>query len=73
VLLPVEVKSGATGTLKSLGVFMGKASHTLAIRIYGGAYCVNTQVQTGFGPPFTLVNIPLYLTCRWQDIIREFV
>lgn len=72
-LMPLEVKSGATGRLKSLGVFMEQSSRNLAVRFCNSQPGVNRDVHTGKGLPFTLIDIPLYLAGRWQDIVGTFI
>lgn len=44
-LIPIEIKSGATGTLKSLHEFMDRCDHTSAIRIYAGPLTINQLVS----------------------------
>ncbi|MBY0482370.1 MAG: DUF4143 domain-containing protein [Chitinophagaceae bacterium] len=36
LIIPIEVKSGKEGTLKSLHSFMDLAPHSMAIRLYAG-------------------------------------
>jgi hypothetical protein len=67
-LIPIEVKSGSAGTLKSLGVFMERSAHKYALRFYSGLPVINRNVQTGKGPPFTLLNLPFYLAGRWHEL-----
>jgi predicted AAA+ superfamily ATPase len=38
MLIPIEVKSGASGTLRSLHRFVDEAHHDIAVRIYAGRY-----------------------------------
>src|SRR5690606_36973921 len=37
-LIPVEIKSGKTGSLKSLHQFVNQAPHQFAVRMYGGKF-----------------------------------
>lgn len=62
-LIPVEVKSGSIGKLRSLHQFMESAPHTSAVRIYQGEYLVQKS-QTASGKQFTLLNLPFYLVHR---------
>lgn len=59
LLIPVEVKSGATGTLRSLFLFMDQAEHTYAVRLYAGKVKIDTAT-TLQGKTFTLLNLPYY-------------
>jgi len=61
LIIPIEVKTGATGRLRSLHQFMDKAPHTYAVRVYSGQLEIN-QIQTIKGKKFTLLNLPFYLT-----------
>lgn len=70
-LIPVEVKSGATGTLKSLHAFMDQADHSIAVRIYGGQLKVD-QISTSNGKMYTLINLPYYLTAKVEDYIEFY-
>ena len=61
LIIPIEVKTGATGRLRSLHQFMDKAPHRYAVRVYSGQLEIN-QIQTLKGKKFTLLNLPFYLT-----------
>lgn len=58
--IPVEVKSGKVGKLKSLLQFVDTSNVNIAIRLYAGKYQVD-QLKTHGGKPFTLLNLPYYL------------
>src|SRR3989338_5717686 len=59
-LIPIEVKSGKTGTLKSLMQFMELTNHNKAIRLYAGK--IKTDgLKTPSGKKFHLINLPYYL------------
>lgn len=60
LLRPLEVKSGKTGTLKSLHQFMEKCEHSYAIRLYANNLHLET-IKTQSGKEFTLLNLPYYL------------
>jgi len=70
-LIPVEVKSGKNGRLRSLHEYMGKASHTLAVRIYGGSLVID-PFKTIAGKPFYLLNLPFYLTAKLPQYMEWF-
>jgi uncharacterized protein len=65
ILIPIEVKSGATGTLRSLHEFMDRCDHPYAIRIYGGELRVDT-IKTRTGKSYKLLNLPYFLS-GWLD------
>jgi predicted AAA+ superfamily ATPase len=61
LLIPIEVKSAATGRLRSLHQFIDRAPHKYAVRIYSGKLEIN-QIKTLNGNECTLLNIPFYLS-----------
>jgi uncharacterized protein len=70
-IIPIEVKSGAEGRLRSLHQFMDDAPHATAVRIYSGPYKID-RLNTAAGKPFTLINLPFYCTCvidRYCDLL----
>jgi hypothetical protein len=69
-LVPVEVKSGKAGRLRSLHVFMEKADHALAIRLYRGPIRTDT-VETAGGTRFRLLNLPYFLAARLPAYIAR--
>jgi uncharacterized protein len=70
-LIPIEVKSGTEGKLKSLHLFMDMAPHDLAIRFYAGEFMVTTATTPG-GKTFHLLNLPYYLVSQVESYIRWF-
>jgi uncharacterized protein len=60
MLIPVEVKSGKTGRLRSLHQFVDRTSHEYAVRFYSNTIQVD-QANTIKGKPFYLLNLPYYL------------
>jgi uncharacterized protein len=67
-IIPVETKSGKTGTLRSLHQFMDMSPHRLAVRLYAGAFSV-TQVTTIQGKTFHLLNLPYYLATQIHEYL----
>ncbi len=68
-LIPIEVKSGKEGTLKSLHLFMDQASHDMAIRFYAGQLSL-TNAVTPSGKPYRLLNLPYYLASQTERYIE---
>lgn len=62
-LIPIEVKAGSIGKLKSLHQYMDRALHNTAVRVYQGEYLVQ-QAKTIAGKEFTLLNLPFYMVHR---------
>lgn len=69
--VPVKVKSGATGTLRSLAVFMDMASHNIAVRFYGGKILIST-ITTPAGKTVHLLNLPYYLVSQIEKYLEWF-
>ena len=61
LIIPVEVKSGAAGRLRSLHQFIDRAPHNYAVRIYSGQLKID-RIKTLNGKDFILLNLPFYLT-----------
>jgi predicted AAA+ superfamily ATPase len=70
LVIPIEVKSGATGTLRSLHLFMDAAPHDIAVRFYKGKYRID-DVKTLTGKPFRLLNLPYYLASQAERYIEQ--
>jgi uncharacterized protein len=70
-IIPIEVKAGATGKLKSLHIFMDTASHNMAVRVYGGKLEVTT-CQTISNKPYFLLNLPYYLIAELENYLTWF-
>ncbi|KTC97878.1 ATP-binding protein [Legionella erythra] len=63
-IIPIEVKAGATGSLKSLHVFMGLKKLSLAMRInsdYPSKTNVDVKDSLGNSVNYTFISIPFYL------------
>ncbi len=72
LVIPIEIKSGSTGSLKSLHQFVDSVNHPFAVRIYAGEFRIE-ESTTPEGKPYLLMNIPYYLGCKIKDYIRHFV
>lgn len=70
LLLPIEVKSGATGRLRSLHQFIDRAPHHYAVRIYSGPFSIERS-KTIAGKQFLLMNLPFYLISRLNDLLHK--
>lgn len=71
-IVPIEVKSGSTGTLKSLHQFIDNSPHKFAIRIYGGNFKIEKH-KTPAGKNFLLMNLPYYLGTKIYEYINYFI
>lgn len=67
-LVPMEVKSGKTGTLRSLHIFMDESRNDFAIRIYSGNMTTE-RIITPNKKKFTLFSVPFYLLFRIHELL----
>jgi predicted AAA+ superfamily ATPase len=72
LLIPMEVKSGKAGTLRSLKLFMEKSNHPYAVRIYSGKSRID-KLQLQSGKIFYLYSMPYYLLSRLDDALEQFI
>lgn len=70
MLIPVEVKSGHEGKLKSLHLFMDECNHDIAIRYYNGIPSF-TKAQTPAGKEFRLMNLPYYTVSKIEKYLES--
>ncbi|GHT16002.1 ATPase [Bacteroidia bacterium] len=70
LVIPIEVKSGATGTLRSLHLFMDAAPHDIAVRFYKGKYSID-KVTTPSGKTFRLLNLPYYMASQVERCLEQ--
>lgn len=68
--IPVEVKSGKSGTLRSLHEYMRRVDFDLAVRLYAGGISLET-VTTRYGKTFRLLNLPYFL-CGQLDAYLDW-
>lgn len=71
-IIPIEIKSGKAGKLRSLHQFMESAPHVYAVRMYGGPFSIEPH-QTPNGTLFYLMNLPYYLTTFLEEYIDYFM
>lgn len=69
--IPVEVKSGKVGKLKSLHQYLEISDVKLAIRLYAGQFQID-NLKTPNGKSFTLLNLPYYLAGNLEKYIEQY-
>lgn len=75
-IVPIEVKSGAEGKLKSLHVFMAEKNCQLAVRVYSGELKfdkVNVKTPGGSVVKYQLLSLPFYLFGQLDRLVSEAV
>ncbi len=71
-IIPIEIKSGSVGALKSLHSFIDQANHIYAVRIYAGEFNIQ-KTKTRKGKTFLLMNLPYYLGTKLKEYVDLFV
>lgn len=69
-LVPVEVKAGKDGKLRSLHQFMDETKNTIAVRVHGGRFSIE-KVKTIARKEFYLMNIPHYAAAQLPEYIQH--
>ena len=72
LVIPIEIKSGKEGKLKSLHQFIEEAPHPYAVRMYAGKFSIE-QHSTRSGKQYFLMNLPYYLSTKLYEYIGYFV
>jgi predicted AAA+ superfamily ATPase len=71
-IIPIEIKSGKQGKLRSLHQFIERVDHPYAIRMHAGQFNVE-KVNTPNGVPYLLMNMPYYLATKIPEYIDYFI
>lgn len=75
-IIPIEVKSGSSGSLKSLHQFVGEKDTSFAIRFDTGVpstQIVKTKIKKGVKPldvQYKLISLPLYFIERLPNLVE---
>ncbi len=70
-MIPMEVKAGTTGKLKSLHIYMDTADHSYAVRIYGGPIDITTA-NTISGKQYYILHLPYFLMASFPLYLAWF-
>jgi hypothetical protein len=66
-MLPVEVKSGASGKMRSLHLYLDNSNIDFAVRLYAGKISMEGH-KTIAGKPFKLLSMPYFSSGIWKNI-----
>ena len=72
-IIPIEIKSGATGSLKSLHEFIERSPHEYAVRMFAGTFSVENHTTPNQNKPYKLMNLPYYLGTQLPKYIAYFI
>jgi uncharacterized protein len=70
-VIPIEVKSGSQGKLRSLHQFVDRSPHPFAVRMYAGPLNVERH-STPAGTEYLLLNLPYFLGTKLPGYLAWF-
>jgi len=74
LIVPIEVKAGKSGTLKSLHLFLREKHCSLGVRFNSDIPSVfesQTALADGRNIPYSLLSLPLYMVGQTRRLIRQ--
>ncbi|MBK6966063.1 MAG: ATP-binding protein [Bacteroidales bacterium] len=71
-LIPIEIKAGEQGRLRSLHQFVDESNHPYAVRLLANKLSVETAKTPG-GKPYMLMNLPYYLGNKLPEYVSWFI
>lgn len=71
LVIPVEVKAGATGSLKSLQLFAAEKNAPVALRFNAAPPSIAELPTKTEGDPYILLSLPHYLICQAKRLLEE--
>ena len=71
-IIPIKVKSGSTGRLRSLPLFTDQVDHVYTVRLYAGPLHIET-VKTPNEKSYQLLNLPYFLSGQPTGSLFEVV
>jgi len=72
LMIPVEVKKGEPGRLRSLHQFVEKAQHPFAVRLHAGPLMVK-EAKTLSGKRYYLMSLPYFLGGKIREHLEGFI
>lgn len=72
LMIPVEVKRGEPGRMRSLHQFVEAAPHPFAVRLYAGPLMVR-EASTTTGKIFFLMSLPYFLAGKIREHLEGFI
>ncbi len=73
-VIPVEVKAGASGSLKSLQVFIAEKRVPVALRFNSMTPSLTeltVKIHGALGHPYLFLSLPHYLVCQAKRLVKE--
>jgi predicted AAA+ superfamily ATPase len=72
-VIPIEIKSGTIGKLKSLHEFVERSNHRYAVRMYAGVFSIEEHSTPNQKKAYKLMNLPYYLGTKIPEYIQYFI
>ena len=72
-IIPIEVKSGEQGRLRSLHQFIERCDHVYGVRLGANTLSVERAVTPGKRKNYLLLNLPYYLTVKLHEYLDWFL
>ena len=72
MVIPIEIKSGSEGALKSLHQFIEHCNHPYAVRMCAGKFEI-VKTKTPGGKSYLLMNMPYYLGTKIPEYLAYFI
>lgn len=69
--IPIEIKSGSSGSLKSLHQFVEASTHPYAVQLYSGEFNIREE-KTPKGKKYFLMSLPYYLGTKIFSYLEYF-
>lgn len=70
--IPIEVKSGKSGKLRSINKYMESTNHPFTVRVYSEKVSISKSYSRT-GKKFYLLNLPFYLVHKIEEYLYWFV
>lgn len=71
-LVPIEIKSGASGKLRSLHQFIDRSHLDFGVRLFAGKFSIE-ETKTIAGKPFRLMNLPYSCISQIHSYLEKYV
>ena len=72
LLIPIEIKSGAKGRLRSLHEYMDRTNHRYAVRLLANTHNIE-ELTSSKGKTYTLINLPYFSIGRLDYILDAII
>jgi len=72
LVIPVEVKSGASGRLRSLHQFIDRAPHNIGVRLLANEMSIE-ETKTIAGKPYKLLNLPYFAGAKIEEALDKMI